>query len=474
MAQKMRLDLHVPRDKTIERLRSHQVGRSVLAHVGPAFEMHGGAQGLFDSILQGMLDTLAEHLAPSDRVEANRTAVVTVNQPTVEAASVTKADGTHLIRVSDAQISLLGLLRDLTLLWAREQSRFRLLSLGRRMWAAHRGTLAETSDMILAGAASIRYNILSQRIEGSSSQVGVPIRLSDSARVDDGVPALLALTFFVAHELGHIVLGHTRRAHDATSAVRRDLEFEADAFGFDLVVRSLGGPKAATLVAQSAVIGLSAITIGADSLFIRSPETHPSTADRVARIAARSGVDATALAALGHGTSAMVRLGADMREPLDPRCWDMLFSSPAFDTTLNAPATYKLVRGYDTWLDADPSRTKGFLRTMQQDRDTPMDDDLALVDFDALIRGVEYFESDGPRAALRCWGVRRFERLVDTKRSLSFHGLMTAVIDSSAFIDLPPDQAELPGRVESNLFLRQTIAMTLTSTIANSLRRAEP
>ncbi|MGW5924203.1 hypothetical protein ACWFPY_34865 [Nocardia fluminea] len=474
MAHQMRLMLLSSRDKTIERLQSHQVGQSVLLHVEPAFRSHGGAQGLFDSILQGILKDLTEHLDPRDRVEAGRTAVVTVDQSTVEAASLTKADGTHLIRISDAQISMLGLLRDLTLLWARGQSRFRMLSFGRRIWAAHRGTLAEADDAIAAGAASIRYNILSQRIEGQSSQVSAPIRLASNVRVDDGVAAGLALMFLVAHELGHIVLGHTRRAEEATTAIRHRFEFAADAFGLDLLVRTLGDQGSATLAAHSAILGLSAIAVGSDPLFIRSPETHPGTADRIARIAERPGVDTTVLTALGHGITAMVRMGTDLQAPLDRLCWDRLFSSPDFDTTLNAPSTYKLVRGYDMWLDADPRRTMRFLRDMQQDRNTPIDDDLALVDFDSLIRGIEHFVSDGPSAALHIWGVRRVDRLVNYEHALSFHELVTAITNAAAFAALPADQRDRPARIDSNLFLRRTIAMTLTSTIANSLERSEP
>lgn len=478
MAHDVRGRLSSARKRTIDRLEAHHRGRAVLDSVLPVFAQHGSPQGFFDTMLQGIMnDVLVPHLDEVARAEAARTVVVTVDQSSVEAVSLTQPDGSHVIRISDAQISLLGLLKDLMLAWSRGHSRFRAVSFGRRILAAHRNRLADVDEMILAGAASVRYYILNQRVEGTSSQVAAPKKVTDRVKVDDGVAVYVALMFLIAHELGHIVLGHTRdRERCSGRKHAHRFEFEADAFGLDLVVRAMGGRDAATLAAHGATVGLLAIAIGSEPLFIRPPETHPAATARIARLVGHEGVDSTVLTALAHGVTRMTEIGIAVERPLDQRCWDLLHSSAAFDTTVNHPAEYRLVRGYDLWLDADAERATLTLRKMHQDRGTPMDDELALVDFDALIHGTDLLAREGPRSALHAWGVRRIDRLTDITRPLSVHELLRAITQGSAFAPppSPPSRNDGSARSSDYEFLKYSIAMMLTSVIDRPLRKAAP
>ncbi len=163
---------------------------------------------------------------------------VTVETDTTTASTRSFPDGSHLIMISDAMMTLVDLLGALTSAWSKSKGRTRLTSTVRRATQARQSTqLAESDPLILGGAAALRYYIVHQRLWASSAKVSTHVdgrtAMNDTER---GLGAW-ALFYILAHELGHVALEHTRQPKDAET--QRHNELAADDFAYPRLHQTL-------------------------------------------------------------------------------------------------------------------------------------------------------------------------------------------------------------------------------------------
>ncbi|MGV9676418.1 hypothetical protein ACWDSJ_14150 [Nocardia sp. NPDC003482] len=477
MAARRKNFLRSQREKKFALLRSHQQGRDLLGFVDEKLREYGSIQSLTDTGLTAAMCDLAAHLPEEQRAVIARTEIFVHDTELSEATTVRFADGSHLIRISDAQLSLLALIGDLLRAWARSKGRFRILSLLRRSWEIESGRANPEEDVILAGAASIRYYIHHQRAVGVSAQVASSFSRKNALRDDESSGArAVALLFLIAHEMSHILLHHTATQR---SQLRRDkqhrFEFEADALGVELVSRMLGGAQQHRLAAVSyAIVGLMAISVTSNPLYVRPPETHPDIQSRIDRLATVAGPTFAQTLALSWGLVEMMKLGTAVDRPLEARCWTALQVHPAFDTTFHTPGYYKTIQGYDMWIDGDPQRAMSVIQGFADDREPGMETYLDATDFAAIRAGVEQFQSSGARAALDTWGVKNIDRLLDLSQPLSYHQLVSGIMDSSLFSALSSADEAIESTRDTFAFFRRVVGVVLAQMIARELRGVRP
>ncbi len=156
--------------------------------------------------------------------------------------------------------------------------------------------------------------------------------------------------FILAHEMAHVLLGHTRRKLEAskraTTPAPEQLhawELEADAWALGCIEsipfnmrRRSGGPV------EGALIALMAIHMNTKPLFIRTPESHPPTTDRVRELWSRTSYLSETLPFLslvsdmvGHADSVEISLPAEW--------WDDLLEAPEFDSSWHTAAYFRMI-----------------------------------------------------------------------------------------------------------------------------------
>ncbi|WP_162958566.1 phage exclusion protein Lit family protein [Nocardia yunnanensis] len=475
MAARRKKNLRSERRKKFALLRSHEQGRDVLAFMDEKLREYGTIQDLTDTALTEAMRDLAVHVPEEQQAMIARTEIFVHDTELNEATTVGFPDGSHLIRISDAQLSLLALFGDLLRAWSRSKGRFLPLSLLRRTWEIQSGRANPEEDVILAGAASIRYYIHHQRAVGVSAQVASSFSRKNVLREDEASGArAVALLFLVAHEMSHVVLGHTASKRSELSRdEQHGCEFEADAFGVELVTRVLGGQQQHRLAAATyAIVGLLAISVASDPLYLRPPETHPAVQTRIDRVAAIAGPDYAQTIVLGWGLNEMVKLGTAVDRPFDARCWTALQAHPAFDTTFHIPGYYKTIQGYDMWIDGDPQRAMALIQSFVDDREPGMETYLDATDFGAIRSGVEKFQSSGARAALDAWGVRNVDELLDFSRPLSYHKLVSSIMGSAIFSALSSVDEAVESTRDTFAFYQRMISVVLAQMISRELRGA--
>jgi hypothetical protein len=107
----------------------------------------------------------------------------------------------------------------------------------------------------------------------------------DNTHAADTVLRPVMEAFLLAHEYGHVLLGHPPNALDFPLEVRHAREFDADAYGFGITLAAFDDPVA-VYVAVSSMLGVYALLdrgynlVEHDSRPSRPTATHPAATDR--------------------------------------------------------------------------------------------------------------------------------------------------------------------------------------------------
>ena len=213
-------------------------------------------------------------------------------------------------------------------------------------------------DVALYVGASLRHVVLVQRLTGRMPQTIA--RLDDDPAEIAMHMAFVALTFVLAHETGHIALGHDSMP-DApydpklgSVTISEAQELQADQFAINLLTDILPAEDRAA-VAWAAFITLFARQITESALYIRRSGTHPRAFARWAMLDAHipdqahgdQMLRATLMAAVGgalersdHMTAELwAVLGAEAAaDPATLEHWDLLQTS-ALEPLLTEAAT---------------------------------------------------------------------------------------------------------------------------------------
>jgi hypothetical protein len=319
--------LRSDRAATAEAMRNSPVSASRIAEIDAGVSALGTTtENLVNDFIREMLGVVVSAAAglpnaPTRRLAKAHIVIIDSDSPS---ASAEAFESSGLIRITDAMATMCS-------------------SIATSVHAA----AADGPKGFPAATAALRWRIHQRRAFGEAGQI---LRTPSFADADEiGVTPLL---FILAHELGHIALGHPSGVElsDTDVTMRHEYEHEADFYGYLVMCELLAGSPVAEL--QLAVgMGISAATIESDILFIRPPTTHPGVQERFGRLVKRLGQFGSdpRFAAfdqvLGHAAS--------ITRPLPEEWWDAVMKSRRWNTSVHEPHQYDLVRHLDRMLGAD-------------------------------------------------------------------------------------------------------------------------
>lgn len=177
--------------------------------------------------------------------------------------------------------------------------------------AAHAGILLDFADLVVSQTYLGTCQYTDKR------EIPRGFGLEDThRRLRDAADA-----FVLAHEYGHVVLGHARTAAAASAAQLRDWELQADELALQITLAAFDDPKWAYAGAVLFLMGVAVVDL-ADALRRTGDErvagspSHPSPPERLARLAARlsSSIGRDRLAAASEPAQTIKWLYADLWE----------------------------------------------------------------------------------------------------------------------------------------------------------------
>jgi hypothetical protein len=380
---------------------------------------------LLHGVVDEVIDEFAMVFLDHDRQRAAHLHSVFIESEAAEATCRTFADGSGLIRVNAGLAALCEHMNTLNSAWLRSASRFLPIAVWRRKRAAERNDdRAPVDELLAAGTAALRYHLLHRRFWGNAAKVTPVDGYSLTKTTQFGVSAF---KFIVAHEASHFLLAHdsetVMRAGDLAEA--RAVEYQADAYAFELMSRSIGdrryGQGAALVAAQLALL---IIAVNDESLYLRSPRSHPGFERRSEQLRALAGLTPAqaspgAVNPMLGGIAGMTALAADFSQPLPPSYWDALMRSSRFDTSRHRPQYFNMIRTFDSYASFSWDETYAELDRFMR---------AGAPDFRP---GLSYLLEGEVRAALDAWGVANCDLLLDPDRTLSYRAFVRALETAS-------------------------------------------
>uniref|UniRef100_UPI003F49787B hypothetical protein n=1 Tax=Nonomuraea sp. CA-252377 TaxID=3240003 RepID=UPI003F49787B len=291
---------------------------------------------------------------------------------------------------------------------------------------------------------------------------GMPLRLGVEDEYVGRQLGRLSLAFVLAHELAHLQLGHVPlpgHQEPVGPEQARQQELDADETAVRLVAEvavtayGMSPPLADSFARLAGIIALGMNWFYESGLMIRGSGLHPGPEARI--ISALLG----ALEAAEIELVAVLIFGVTMRAgltfvPLPEETWDTVLEHPESAVQDVLDASLDLLDDAAT-----PEEAAGMSMGLNMLLDVPMLDSsmgIPLERFRTLVRrssdlgasfgevvdiALRHIDAGDTRAALETLGVRpaRIEAIVDTTRTLSFFGLVQAILNGEAFARCPLD-----------------------------------
>lgn len=349
------------------------------------------------------------------------------------------ADGSALIRISDSMTSGCGQVFDLLAFAAKPYGK--KLNRAARAWRSTKGDGEIDRRTVALATAALRYETIHQQVWAKSAKIGTSQNLR--TRFTDKLTqhSHNSLIFILAHEMAHVVLGHTRTKLAATTSGSRlsteqlhAWELEADLWALQCLERlpSLTAWKTGERL-EGAVVALIAIHMNSGPLFVRIPSSHPDTGHRInqllegstARLPESSPFLEMLLDAAGNA--------AATGEPVPAAWWDGLLSAPEFDSSWHSPDYFRMIRSIDDSRSWSPEVLRKQLDKFQsnaaQGVEAAMGIDFARVD--TALSTID--RAQNVESTLTAVGVDDGKPIVDPSVPLSVAGLVEALLDSVAF-----------------------------------------
>lgn len=403
------------------------------------------------TLTEQVLAAMRDLGAPQERLAT--VCVTGTLQEEVSAQLVPFADGSGLVQVSDAIMSLCGVYAQfLGLGMAPIANGSRLRGMWRALKAARSGSLAH-DPALLTGL--LRYYNIHQRVYGLAGKV--ELRVPPAVEPLGHVVSLQAWQFVIGHEIAHHVLGHD----SVPSALSPDellppcssdhqRELDADRLAYAAIVRAqkleLGDlPSFAVLGALTAMY---AIHVTEDALFVRRGCTHPPAEVRAARLLEQVTDEERNFAAvfasglqIGTDASAAFRAGVPAYD------WKGFFAHPMVESSHGAD-----------YLGTIPVLDLG--QCQPRDHVVRAFAKIDETEGTNLSPGAARAASGDAGGALIEWGVRPtvVTTLLDRSRPLTFHTVLDAVRTACRADDTVPAKAVLAVAIGAATLLEPLLA----------------
>lgn len=422
-------------------IRRNQWGRETLDDIQSDLSQHGiaasdivnlAAQELQEVVTRAILDR--PDLAFAHEA-VRRAHLVIVNTDAVGASSQRYAHGDGLIRISDGLYSLTG----------------HLAETGQLVLMA-RKTVSERSAL-LAASAALRFNIHQRRVWDLPGKIGASdhrLALQESER------GTAALFFILAHEIGHLALGHPPASVARALPAREvhQLELDADSFAARVLEgMEHRGDLAHGAAAQGCRLGLMAADFHERSGFIRPPRTHPSRSVRVDNLAWL--LDGRA-EPLSRAAEMAIELALDLSSGLPGEAWASLFSSSLWNTSILEHAQYQGVIQIDSLYSSSKSDLMGVLERLELDGAAKL-----VRTMKAHTQGMALVD------VLNDLGVENASEFLDDQTPLAYHQLVEPISSSHLW-------QSATERYKTGTFLRLVAATTCVLLLEDKIREGTP
>lgn len=339
-------------------------------------------------------------------------------------------DGSALIRVSDALLSLSAHLDDYRGMWRNEAGARGMRSVMRSLRLGESAPEhLRFNHSIVAGAAAIRYYLYSQRFWGVSCAIGVK-----RARPTKSFPVL----FILIHEIAHAILGHDlRRCGDLDT--RHRWEFEADHFALMAIISHLPRFLYRKQVCAAVATAFCGLQVWSDAAFLREPGSHPGIETRWARLTPLMEEFAEAAVVETFGLQKMVGLALNFERPLGADSWRLMKDSPALNAHVQPDGHLRLSEVIDSDLNLTFDERQAALKKLLG-QEHPM------------LTGWEFLRSGHIGRTLDAWNVD-YRKIMDHESPLSYVDVVDTIRTSPNWHDTDDDAAR---RVFAALFINTT------------------
>ncbi|MGQ0841324.1 hypothetical protein [Actinokineospora sp.] len=354
------------------------------------------------------------------------------------------ADGSGLVMISDAIVSLTGVYaRYAGDAFARVLAGGKVRGLWRAFRATRKGGLGEDPAML---TGQLRYYNVSQRIYGLAAKL-IEHQRPDAVPLTAMVQAM-ALDFIVGHEIAHHALGHDSAPsgfspgeHLPVCSEDAQRELDADLLAYRASVLALRRESAASgdadaaevvagagvLAAQGALIAMMAVHSTEHALFVRRGTTHPAASVRASLLLEQLPPGDQAFARLYLANLLAATEASSVFEPgATPFAWEWFASSSRLDIP-HSDDYLRLIFQLD---NGQCQSTATLIRWLGN----------AGFDESSMVgRGARLAASGQVEAAFSAWCVptESAERICDRSRALAFHTVLKSL--RSAFTEQDVD-----------------------------------
>ena len=408
-------------------LRSRGEDTQLVESAIAAWDEHGGDP--IDENCRFAAQAVAAALAELgyDRAVLDRLEICSVARQAISAAGQAYGDGSALIRISDALFAFAHLYSShLAYARVKESALASLRAVFRRNMRDESGL-----DEVLL-TASLRFSALHQRVLGGAMTPVLALGESQQAEADRYLTH--CLRFVVAHEYGHVLLGHSAVAAGVASCSGDPRwETEADELALRTVVHAQRGhgPGTALHAGFGALLAIVVVHFAERALYVHRGSTHPPAAERQERLV-RSLPPHVALLVRQYGETLMALTDRAADFTLRARAvpWQPVLEHPRVVRHALWDDYRDDITRYAEIQSGAPDRLASALRALGTRHGT------------AVPAGAESMLSGRPRNGLRLWGLAdpRIEEITDPALPLSFWALLEDIRESLPVVGSAPHE----------------------------------
>ncbi|MCH5676707.1 phage exclusion protein Lit family protein [Streptomyces gilvus] len=379
-----------------------------------------------EHILRAVLDAAAETARCPDGVSIEVGTLGYDLKSALLAKTLPFDDGSRLILVSDALGSMCDMLARI---WALNLSprQSRVAPFGYLGLTAERRAREPWQDpTIQSSVALLRWHGLHQRYHSVPAKLRVLLEERYRRLVDRF--NLVSGAFIVAHEVGHILLGHPLGPSDAagTRSVRfgPEMEHEADDFAMAVLDRMVRDTMQAGRT--GALIALLALESEESFSFIRPQKTHPPVTERIERtLAGMGGFQRSGLAALARPLVRACGGASDVRRPIPDEWWDGLMANSRVSKETHGPSHFEIISFKDGLAGVKPDRWMELIGDSVAKKGQP-----------DVRQGLRAIFAGQVRSGLAQWGVPPAvaDAVDDPERSFTAYWLLTRIQEEATVL----------------------------------------
>lgn len=406
--------------------------------------------------MDALVGSLTDQLTPAMRdlgAAPERLAslcVTLVLQDDVSAQLVSFEDGSGMVQMSDAAMSLCSLYAQVIGSGLSGiGTRTRLGGMWRAFRAARQGRVNLDPELL---TGLLRYYNIHQRLFGLAGKLG--LRLTPAAEPMAALIGMQAWLFVLGHEMAHHVLGHEVGPHGSSTACSADRqrELDADRLAYAAVSKSQGGEFGGVfgLGPLSALTAMFALHSTETALFLRLGNTHPPASVRAALLLDRLSDQEQKVAAI---VAADLQTATDASSSFGP-------NTPVFDWTtflanpvIGSPHSSEYLNRIPVFDAAQCQSSDQFVRFFHR-----MDEEEGT----HLAPTAERARRGDAEGALTAWGVPAgvVTTLCDMSSPVTFHALFDSLRTAATANATVPARAEMAVAISAAMLVAPTISGT--------------